>query len=176
VLVKHLAEKGYSVDLAGNPARTGYTTDDLIRKELPVFDAEKPDIVTLLIGVNDYVRGKELDEFRCNLVFILDHLQKGMKHSQQIVLIAIPDYSVTPGGKLYASGRDVSEDLREWNDEIRKEAQKRKLPFVDIFPLTQRMGEDRSLTAADGLHPSAKEVALWEEKIFIAVVKIIEHR
>src|SRR5947208_11609608 len=52
---------GRSVELL-NPAVNGYTTDDLIAKELlhvPVF---KPTFITLLIGANDIVRGGSDDK------------------------------------------------------------------------------------------------------------------
>lgn len=173
VLVKELNRKGYTIELAGNHARTGYTTEDLIHRELPFFDEKKPDIVTLLIGVNDYVRGKDSSYFHRNLVKILDHLQKGLPDKQNIILIAIPDYSVTPGGKLYASGRNVSKDLLHWNTIIKEEAHKRKLVFADIYPLTQEMGKDTSLVSADGLHPSAREVRLWEQLIEVEMQKLL---
>jgi lysophospholipase L1-like esterase len=35
------------------------------------------------------------------------------------------------------------------------------------------MGEDRSLVAKDGLHPSAKEYAEWERIIFPVVLELL---
>jgi lysophospholipase L1-like esterase len=36
------------------------------------------------------------------------------------------------------------------------------------------MGEDRSLVAKDGLHPSAKEYAEWEKIIFPAALALLQ--
>jgi hypothetical protein len=36
------------------------------------------------------------------------------------------------------------------------------------------MGIDRSLVAADGLHPSAKEYAEWEKVIFPAAFELLK--
>ena len=36
------------------------------------------------------------------------------------------------------------------------------------------MGKDASLVAADGLHPSAKEYALWEGRIFPVAMDILK--
>jgi alkylation response protein AidB-like acyl-CoA dehydrogenase len=54
------------------------------------------------------------------------------------------------------------------------EAQKRRLRVVDIFPLSQKMRGHPELIAADGLHPSAKTYALWEELIFPAARDLLE--
>jgi acyl-CoA thioesterase I len=162
LLTKHLNDAGIKVKLLGNPSVTGYTTEQLIREELPVFDKLKPDFVTILIGVNDYVQGRSDQQFADKLVFILDHVQKQLLDPNKIILITIPDYSVTPSGAQYAHGRDVNKGITQFNDIIKAEAAKRKLLIVDVFPSTLKMKNDPSLICEDGLHPSAKEYANWE--------------
>jgi lysophospholipase L1-like esterase len=44
---------------------------------------------------------------------------------------------------------------------------------VDIFPISQQMRGRPELIAADGLHPSAKAYALWEESIFPAARAVL---
>jgi len=160
--------------LVGNPARTGYTTDDLVRIELPVLKQQTVQVATILIGVNDYVRGYDTAHFHKNLVYIIDEVQKVLADPLAIVLITIPDYSVTPGGAMYAKGRDVSADLRIWNTIIEQEALKRNLGFADIYPVSLGMKNSPALVGADGLHPSAKEVALWAEIIFPEMEKLVK--
>ena len=53
LLTRHLRNEGIDVDLVANPSVTGWTTQDLIERELPVFRKAKPNFATLLIGVND---------------------------------------------------------------------------------------------------------------------------
>jgi len=161
------------VELIGNPSVTGYTTQDLIDKELPLFYRLQPDFVTLLIGVNDYVQGKDLEHFSNNLRFILDHLEHVNGTSCKVLLITIPDYSVTPNGTNYAKGRNVREGISEYNTFIKEEAKKRGLEVVDIFPSTLKMQQDASLISEDGLHPSAKEYANWEKLIFPFAQKVL---
>lgn len=163
------------IQLAENPSRTGFTTSDLIKKELPYLKTTKPDIVSLLIGVNDYVQGYDTAHFHKNLTYIIEEIEKTIKVKTNIILIAIPDYSVTPTGTYYANGRDVAKDLKVWNSIIEKEAITRNLPFIDIFPLTQKMKDDESLVCSDGLHPSAKEVALWAVLIYPEIKKMVKN-
>lgn len=168
-----ISAKGMPVKLIANPSRTGWTTQNLIDRELPVFDTSNADAVTLLIGVNDWVQGVSANDFRKNLVFILDHLQSKLKIKENILLITIPDFGVTPTGKYYSGGRNISEGIASFNTIIKEEGQKRKLPVVDIFELSKKMGTDTSLVAADGLHPSAKEYAEWEKIILPVFEKFV---
>lgn len=165
LLTQRLNQGHIYIQLLDNPAVTGYTTLDLIEKELPLFDELQPDIVTLLIGVNDYVQGTNTAQFDERLIFILDHLrQKGPSHCK-VILLTIPDFSVTPNGYLYAHGRNVREGIEAFNDLIKGEGKKRSLPVIDLFKSALDMEHDPSLIAEDGLHPSAKEYANWEKLI-----------
>src|ERR1041385_8894201 len=56
-LAKDMTANKIPVSLIANPSRTGWTTQNLIDRELPVFDQSNADAVTLLIGVNDWVQG-----------------------------------------------------------------------------------------------------------------------
>ncbi len=175
LLADQLEKEKLPVLLTENHSRTGFTTNDLIKKELPYLKTTKPDIVTLLIGVNDYVQGYDTAHFHKNLTYILNEIENAVKVKTNIILIAIPDYSVTPTGAYYTNGRDVSKDLKVWNSIIEKEATTRKLPFIDIFPLTQKMKDDETLICSDGLHPSAKEVALWALLIYPEIKKMVKN-
>jgi lysophospholipase L1-like esterase len=172
-LAKDMGAKNIPVSLIANPSRTGWTTQNLIDRELPVFDRSEADAVTLLIGVNDWVQGVDITTFKKNLAFILDHVQSKLKNKKNILLITIPDFGVTPTGKMYSGGRDISKGIASFNDAIKAEATTRGLPLVDIFATTQKMETDASLVAADGLHPSAKEYAVWEKMILPEFEKML---
>ncbi|HEY6161469.1 MAG TPA: SGNH/GDSL hydrolase family protein [Bacteroidia bacterium] len=174
ILSKHLTDAGIKTDLVANPSRTGWTTQDLIDHELPVFDRSAADFVTLCIGVNDWVQGVDSGAFHKNLVYILDHVQNKLKHKGQLILITIPDFSVTPTGAKYAFGRDVPKGISEFNSIIVYEAKKRNLRTVDLFEVSRAMKDDRSLVALDGLHPSAKEYAIWETLILPVAKEILK--
>jgi acyl-CoA thioesterase I len=166
ILTKHLNEKGIKTQLIANPARNGFTTQDLIDKELSVFDASKANFVTVCIGVNDWVQGVDAKTFRKNLVYILDQVQKKLSNKSKLLMLTIPDFSCSIVGPEYAMGRNISEGIAEFNAIILEEAKNRKLKTVDLFEPSKEMKNDKSLVAEDGLHPSAKEYAIWEELIF----------
>ena len=174
LLTKNLNAKGINIALVANPSVTGWTTKDLIDKELPVYEKAHPHFATLLIGVNDWVQKVEVKTFHANLNFIIDQMQAKLSDKKNLILITIPDFGVTPQGAKYSGGRDISQGLSEFNDIIFSEAKKRGLKTVDIFPVSQQMKVDPTLVSPDNLHPSAKEYAIWETLIFPVAYELLK--
>jgi len=175
LLTRHLNDKGLHVDLVANPSRTGWTTQQAIDRELPIFVDSKPNFATLQIGVNDWVQGVDEETFRKRFIFLLDQMLAVLRDKHRLFIVTIPDFGVTPTGPKYARGRDISEGIAAFNKIVSEEAAKRGLRVVDVFELSKKMGTDRSLVATDGLHPSAKEYAEWEKTIFPAAVELLNN-
>ena len=166
ILTRHLNENGLHVDLVANPSVTGWTTQQAIDRELPIFVQSKPTFASLQIGVNDWVQGVDEKTFRKRFTFLLDEMLALLPDKKRLLIVTIPDFGVTPTGGRYARGRNISEGLTRFNEIINEEAKKRGLKVVDVFPLSQWVKNDPSLVGPDGLHPSAKEYAEWEKIIF----------
>ena len=64
-LVDRLAGSS-GLELVANLGVNGYSSAQLIDRELPQLDALEPDFVTVLIGVNDVVRGVAADSYRAS--------------------------------------------------------------------------------------------------------------
>lgn len=173
ILAEHLTQAGIPVETVVNPSRNGFSTQNVIDNELPLLKTGSYDFATLLIGVNDWVRQVDLNTYHKNLNYIIDEVQKILPDKKNLILITIPDFGVTPQGSLYGSGRDISKGISEFNDIIKAEAKRRGLVCIDIFPLSKGMLGNKDLVAADGLHPSAKEYALWETLIFPEAKKLL---
>lgn len=173
VLTERLQQAGIAIEMIGNPARTRWTTKDAIDKELPLFETVHPTFSTLLIGVNDWVQGVDAKTFRERLALLLDRMQKILPPNRLIV-ITIPDFSVTPTGKIFGDPSENADGIRLFNEIIVDEAKKRSVPVVDIFTLSQAMGTDSALVSEDGLHPSAKEHLLWMEQILPVAMKLLK--
>jgi acyl-CoA thioesterase I len=174
LLTQHLDEAGIEIELVANPSRTGYTTQDLIDTELPVFDSSGATFATLLIGVNDWVQGVDEQAFRKNLIYIIYRILKKLPDKKKLVIITIPDFGVTPAGTAYSGGRDISEGIASFNKIIVEEAGKRSLKVVDIFPVSKEMKDKPELVANDQLHPSAKEYAIWEGLILPVAKEVLK--
>jgi acyl-CoA thioesterase I len=173
LLTQHLKSQGVEVDLVSNPSVTGWTTKDAVDKELPKFVRSNPTFATLLIGVNDWVQGVDETTFRNRFSYLVDQMLAVLPNKKRLLVVTIPDFGVTPTGPKYARGRNIHEGIMQFNQIAIEEAHKRGLKVVDIFPLSKKMGQDKSLVAKDGLHPSAKEYAEWEKIIFPAALELL---
>jgi lysophospholipase L1-like esterase len=160
------------LELVANLGVDGYTTADLIRDELPALDALRPEFVTLLIGVNDVVQGVPSASYETNAATILDALLARLTPGR-ILTVAIPDYTVTPAGADYGQPIARHDAIVANNAIMARLAAERGIAFVDTFDLSQRARDDRSLVAADGLHPSGAQYATWVDRIASRTVRLL---
>ena len=167
ILTQDLVDQGIKIKLVSNLAKNGKATNEVISEQLPVYKTLSPTFTTLLVGVNDFNRGYSKEHFSKNLKIILDQIKT------PLVLITIPDFSVTPTGKTFGDPVGNSKGITEFNEIIKTEASARNIPVVDIFTLSQQMANDQSLVSSDQLHPSAREYQLWEKEIFPKVLEIL---
>jgi lysophospholipase L1-like esterase len=163
-LVGRLGAVPPTLDLIANLAVNGYTSGDVIAVELPRLDELRPEFVSLLIGVNDVVQGVPEATYRANAAAILDDLLRRLP-PDRIVTVATPDYTVTPQGAAYGDPARQAAAIRRTNRVLDALAAARGIAFVDIHDLSLRAREDPGLVAADGLHPSGAQYALWVERI-----------
>jgi acyl-CoA thioesterase-1 len=171
LLARDVTAGGKLMTVVANPSVTGWTSQQVIDNELPIYDEAKPDFATLQIGVNDWVQGVSREEFKRNLVTILDHMQSKLPDRSHLVVVTIPDFSVSPTGPQYANGRDIAKGIEEFNDVIKAETIARNLQLADVYDISQRNAADLSLFANDGLHPSARQYSIWEQEAILPAVK-----
>jgi lysophospholipase L1-like esterase len=171
-LVARLGGDPPGLELVGNLAVNGYTSRDVIERELPALDAARPEIASVLIGVNDVVQGVPPAAYRANVEAILDELGARLP-TERIFTVSTPDYTVTPQGAAYGDPVRQSAGIRAMNAILRALAVERDIVFVDILDLSLRALDDRTLVAADGLHPSGAQYALWVDRIAPAVLRLM---
>lgn len=163
-LVAALGPEPPALRLVANLGVNGYTSEDLIRDELPALGELEPQFVTVLIGVNDVVQGVPLETYESNVAAILDALLSRLP-ADRIATVAVPDYTVTPAGADYGDPRQQRDGIVAANTVMERLAGERGIAYVDIFDISVRAAEDRSLVAVDGLHPSGAQYALWVERL-----------
>jgi acyl-CoA thioesterase-1 len=171
-LVAALGPAEPRLDLVANLGVNGHTSADLIRDELPALDDLRPEFVTVLIGVNDVVRGVAPATYAEQVGAILDALLERLP-AERIVTVATPDYTVTPAGADYGDPRRQHDAIVAANATMARLADGRGIAYVDTFDLSLRAAAERSLVADDGLHPSGAQYALWVERITPVVAALI---
>lgn len=171
-LVAALGPNEPTMTLVANLAVNGFTSRDVIDVELPELDTYDPEFVTLLIGVNDVVRGVSLATYEANVVTILDALLARLP-AERIVVLAIPEYTVTPQGANYGDPQQQRAAIQRNNAAMENLATARGIRSVDIYDISLEAESDRSLVADDGLHPSGAQYARWVERLLPVVEEAI---
>jgi lysophospholipase L1-like esterase len=140
-------------------AKTGWTTDELNA----AIDAANPqgpyELVTLLIGVNNQYRGRDAEQYRGEFAALLQRaIGFAGGDATKVMVVSIPDWGVTP----FAEGRDrakIGAEIDRYNAINREETSRAGARYVDITPISR--GNDPTLVAGDGLHPSGKQYTEW---------------
>jgi len=158
-----LAARLPELELVANLAVNGYTSADLIDRELPALDGLEPALVTVLIGVNDVVQGVPDATYAANVAVILDRLLE-LLGAEDIVCVATPDYTRTPRGADYGDPERQSDGIVRVNAVLREACEQRGIAFVpETFEISLGASEDPALVASDGLHPSGEQYRRWVE-------------
>ena len=163
VLARALRAEGVALDDPRIIATTGWTTDELAA----AIDAAEPlgdwGFVSLLVGVNNQYRGRNLENYREEFTTLLQRaIGFARGRAERVLVLAIPDWGVTPFGAT--SGRDVAQVGREldaFNAAAAAICAAHGVAFVDIAPVARVRGAEAAMLAGDGLHPSAAMYALW---------------
>ena len=153
---------GSMVDLR-NPAVNGYTTTDLILRELPELERFKPNLVTILIGVNDLVQGSDEAGYRSRLRRIYDSVTRLGLPPGRVVAISIPDFSIVPAAPAFGRPSQLHARTDAFNAIARQEASAFGFAFLDLGEVS-RAGAGRSgWIADDNLHPGDAQYAAWAD-------------
>lgn len=156
-----LLKRGLDVRLE-NVAVNGYSTQDLIDRELEALPRFKPDTVTLAIGANDLVRGDDEHRYRENLKVIFQAIKAaGVKRT---FVLPQPDWSQSPVAAGFGEPAALRLRIEKYNAILQEEAKAAGATYVDLFPQFVEQAK-QGLIAPDGLHPSSKAYAFWAESL-----------
>jgi lysophospholipase L1-like esterase len=169
IISARLARQIHRRVLLTNPAVNGFTTLDLIEHELPQIRRVKPDLVTILIGVNDLVRDRSPEDYRASLVEIYDELAKEKALGVRVFAVSIPNWSVVPAAREFGDPERIRDLTDTFNDIAREEAEKRGFGWIDITAASLSGLGTPGWIASDGLHPGDNQYAAWAEVIWHSV-------
>jgi lysophospholipase L1-like esterase len=172
-LKQKLSTEGIDLSAPEIIARTGWTTDELMK----AISDEKPsgpfDLVTLLIGVNNQYRGRDTAEYRLQFRELLETaIGYAGADATRIMVISIPDYGFTP----FAINRDrerISSAIDIFNQINLQETRKTRAAYIDITGISRKGLDEPYLIAPDGLHPSGVMYHRWTELMLPMALKIL---
>jgi lysophospholipase L1-like esterase len=156
-------------------AANGWTTTDL--KEGILY--ENPDssynMVSLLIGVNNQYQGLDIELYKTDFRELLEQsIAFANGDSGKVFVVSIPNYGVTPFGKL-RDAEKVTREIASYNEIAKNISAEYGIPFVNITPISEMAEDDRDLLASDDLHPSAKMYGMWVKEIMPTVTQLLQN-
>jgi lysophospholipase L1-like esterase len=162
-IAQALRDEGIALEDPRIIATTGWTTDELAC----AVDAAEPlgewDFVSLLVGVNDQYRGRDVDDYVGAYATLLQRaIALAGGRAGRVLALSIPDWSVTPFAR--DSGRDralIAAELDAYNQAAREICASLGVACVDIADISRDGGGDADMLISDGLHPSAAMYARW---------------
>lgn len=172
LLVKELNKNGKTVTAPDLIATTGWTTGNLLQslKENP--PAKKYDMVSLMIGVNNQYQGLGLEQYRKEFAeLLLKSIDYADAETNNVFVLSIPDWSVTPAAKGTDRERTAKE-IDSFNAVARLECERQKVLFIDITPISSQALNNPTMMASDGLHFSGKMHQLWVNEVLPLIKNI----
>ena len=171
--VKETSQKAESDPDPRIVATAGWTTRQLERGIGRVSPDNDYDLVLLLIGANNAFGGESAESFRPDFVGLLERaVQFAGGAAQRVVVMTLPDHSVTPAGRRHGAER-AHRRVTAYNRVIRQETEAAGARLVDLAPVSRRAEERPELVADDGLHPAAKMHALWTDELTPVVLEAL---
>jgi lysophospholipase L1-like esterase len=172
-LVAALRKRGVAIADPTIVARTGWTTDELAAALDRAHLKERYTLATLLIGVNNQYRGRDIGEYRTQFTELLGRVIAMVDgHADRVLVLSIPDWGVTPFGQT-SDPAAVAAAIDAFNGVNREETQRAGARYVDITVISRRVAAEPDLLAADGLHPSGKMYAEWVEAVLPAALEAV---
>jgi lysophospholipase L1-like esterase len=162
LIAEHLAgtsTKVHLVPFAVPGIRSQYVLDNFIT---PVI-ASKPDVITLLIGVNDMHGKVSIAQFTENYRAILTHLTTETKARVYVInmpYIGTPDLISLPY-RYYFDWR-----TGQYNEVIKKLAAEFNVTYIDLYSAHEPHALDDQFYAADFFHPNAVGYKRWADAIY----------
>jgi len=146
-------------------ARTGWTTDELAAAMAQYAFRPPYDLVTLLIGVNNQYRGRDVFNYRGEFSALLERaITLAHGRADRVLVLSIPDWGVTPfAANDKRDAATIGAEVDAFNERARRMCEKEGATFVDITPVSRERGAEAEMLADDGLHPSAAMYTLWTQ-------------
>ncbi|MBN1306104.1 MAG: SGNH/GDSL hydrolase family protein [Anaerolineales bacterium] len=151
-------------------AQNGWATEDLLAGMEAANLQGEYDLVVLLIGVNNQFRMYGIDQYREEFGLILGRaIRLAGDDPTRVVVLSIPDWSVTPFAAGYNVAR-IGAEINTYNDINRESATQTGAGYVDVTGISRQAARDRSLLARDGLHPAGKMYAMWVDEMLPVIL------
>ncbi|MCW6035546.1 lysophospholipase [Spirulina subsalsa FACHB-351] len=151
-----------------NQGISGENTVGLLRR-LNLLDTTQPQVIYVMIGINDILRGTGDETILANHRLIVSHLKRSHPRSR-IVLQSILPHSAE---QATWEGRDrllkiPNQRIRNLNRQLEAIAKNEQIYFLDLYPLfADAQGNLKIELSTDGLHLNGEGYKVWSTALQI---------
>ena len=168
-LIDSLRTKGLACFDPEIIATTGWRTDNL---KAAIKRAKLPNdynLVSLLIGVNNYYQAGSTKTYSREFEELLDMAITFAGGNKNLVfVVSIPDYGFTPFGQNNQA--EITTGVNEFNSINKSISKSKGITYIDITGISRQGLAQPELVASDGLHPSGKMYTKWVNIILNNIV------
>lgn len=151
-----------------NQGISGETSEGLLNR-LDLFDKNQPEVIFVMIGINDLIRGLSDETILTNQQQIVRYLRR--VHPQAKIVLQ----SILPHGAQKATWerRDrllsiPNSRIRELNQQLQAIAQEEEVSYLDLYPLFADVeGNLKIELSSDGLHLNPQGYLVWRSALIV---------
>ncbi|MBD2017359.1 lysophospholipase [Microcoleus sp. FACHB-53] len=158
-----------------NQGISGETSKGLLNR-LALFDKTQPEVIFVMIGINDLIRGITDETILANQELIIRYLRRIHPRSK-IVLQSILPHSAE---RITWEGRArllpiPNRRIRELNERLRAIAKEENVIFLDLYPLfADADGNLKTELSTDGLHLNPQGYLVWRNALLVLNQLVLE--
>jgi lysophospholipase L1-like esterase len=158
-----------------NQGISGETSAGLLNR-LELLDNTQPEVIFMLIGINDLIRGVDDETILANQELIVGYLRR--VHPQAKIVVQ----SILPHGadKVTWEGRDrlvsiPNSRIRDINQKLKAIAKDEDVTYLDLYPLfADSEGNLKTELSTDGLHLSPQGYLVWRNALLVFNQLVLE--
>ena len=124
------------------------------------------------IGVNNQFQNLPFDQFKSELNELLNTAIGIAGNKEQVFVLSIPDYGVTPFGSN--NSEVIAKEIDNYNNYILQLCNQRGIVYFDVTTISRTLGDNPVALASDGLHPSGYQYSQWIDSYFDELTILID--
>ncbi|HEY9729277.1 MAG TPA: SGNH/GDSL hydrolase family protein [Chroococcales cyanobacterium] len=151
-----------------NQGISGETSAGLLNR-LELIDQTQPEIIYVMIGINDLIRGVRDQTILANQELIVRYLQRVHPQAKIVVQSILPHSA----DKVTWEGRDrllaiPNSRIQELNGKLKAIAEAEGAIYLDLYPLfADTNGNLKTELSTDGLHLSPQGYLVWRNAMLV---------
>lgn len=176
-LVHALRKRDVPVAAPTVVAKTGWTSEELLKAIEQEALPEDYAMVTLMVGVNDQYRGRSTADYTQDFKRLLSQaIALAGGRSERVFVLSIPDWSVTPYAKKETPDRNpeiIADEIKALNAITARICYQQSIQYIHITEMSRDARRGDLYRAPDGLHYSRKMYTHWVEHLFPRVFHVL---